>query len=402
MRRATPWAITVIAYVAFVSLGAPDAILGVAFPDIRLEFGLPSAGIGYILFSSAIGYFLSSTFAGTILRYVPLGWLLSISTALVAVGLFGYSAVPFFPWFSVLAFGIGVGSGAIDTGLNAYASERFSATSMNWLHGFFGIGAMLGPLVMTGVLTSGADWQLGYVLVGAFILVMALLFLVTRRLWDDPSGAAAERHEASVSLGTALRHRSAALQIAVFFVYTGVEIMTGQWAFTVLRERFEASQGMAGLWVGLYWGALAAGRLLFGPLVDRVGAARMVRLSLLVTVAAAVLFLVPVYPVAVAGLLILGLGLAVVFPTLITLTSRRLPGPLVTHTVGVSIGAAVAGGAALPTVAGVLEGALGATSIPWLIAISAVIVVVLNELLDRISAGTGGQRSPSLVAEPLP
>lgn len=402
MRRATPWAITVMAYVAFMSLGAPDAVLGVAFPDIRREFGLPSAGIGFILFSSAIGYFLSSTFAGTILRYVPLGWLLFISTALVAIGLFGYGVVPFFPWFSVLAFGIGVGSGAIDTGLNAYASEHFSATSMNWLHGFFGIGAMLGPLVMTAVLTSGADWQLGYVLVGAFILVMAVLFLLTRRLWDDPAGAREDRHDASVRLGTALRQRSAALQIAVFFVYTGVEIMAGQWAFTVLRERFEASQGMAGLWVGLYWGAIAVGRLVFGPLVDRVGAARIVRIALLGTVAGAVLFLIPVYEVAVAGLLVLGLGLAIVFPTLITLTSRRLPAPLVTHTVGVSIGAAVAGGAALPTMAGVFEGAFGAISIPWLIAVSAVIVVVLNEFLDRISVTNQPSGLTALPAEPLP
>lgn len=381
MRRATPWAVTVIAFIAFISLGAPDAVLGVAWPDIQLEFGLPSAGIGLILASSATGYFLSSTFAGTVLRFIPLGWLLVISTGLVAVGLFGYSVVPFVPWFMVLAFGIGVGSGAIDTGLNAYASEHFSATTMNWLHGFFGIGAMLGPFVMTAVLTSGSNWQTGYVLVGAFVLLMAIVFVLSRRVWEEPAGQREERHEASVSLLTALRQRLAVLQIAVFFVYCGVEVVAGQWGFTVLRDRFGASEGMAGFWVGMYWGCIAAGRLLFGPLVDRVGAGLIVRISLVATILGATLYVVPDYRIAVTGLLLTGLGLAIVFPTLITLTSRRLAPPMVTHTVGFSVAAAVAGGAALPTLAGVLKGTIGTDAIPWLILVLAAGTFGLNELL---------------------
>ena len=131
MRRASPWLVALIAYVAFISLGVPDAVLGVAWPSIRSTFHLPSAGIGFILGSSTTGYFLSSTFAGTILQHMRIGTLLAISTGLVTVGLFGYTAVPFFPWFMLLAFGIGAGSGAIDTGLNAYASAHFSATRMN-------------------------------------------------------------------------------------------------------------------------------------------------------------------------------------------------------------------------------------------------------------------------------
>ena len=382
MRRATPWAVTVIAFVAFISLGAPDAVLGVAWPDIQLEFGLPSAGIGLILGSSATGYFLSSTFAGTVMRYIPLGWLLVISTGLVAVGLFGFSFVPFVPWFMILAFGIGAGSGAIDTGLNAYATEHFSARTMNWLHGFFGIGAMLGPFVMTAVLTSGASWQTGYVLVAGFVLLMAIIFVVFRRVWEEPAGRREERHESSVSLMTALRQRSAGVQIAVFFVYCGVEVVAGQWGFTVLRDRFGASERMAGFWVGMYWGSIAAGRLLFGPLVDRVGARLIVRISLVATILGAAFYVVPLYEIAVAGLLVTGLGLAIVFPTLITLTSRRLPAPMVTHTVGFSVAAAVAGGAALPTLAGVLKGTTGTDAIPWLILVLAVGTFGLNELLS--------------------
>lgn len=397
MRRVSPWVVTTIAFIAFISLGAPDAVLGVAWPDIQLEFDLPSAGIGFILFSSAIGYFLSSTFAGTIMRIIPLGWLLAISTGLVAVGLFGYSTVPFVPWFMVLAFGIGAGSGAIDTGLNAYASEHFSARVMNWLHGFFGIGAMVGPLVMTAVLTSGGSWQAGYVIVATFVLAMTVLFLVSHRIWDDPNANRPEHHEESVSLVTALRQRSASVQFALFFVYCGIEVVTGQWGFTVLRERFDASQGMAGFWIGMYWGSIAAGRLLIGALVDRVGATQLVRLSLAATILGAVLFLLPRYEVAVAGMIVTGLGLAIVFPTLITLTSRRLPASMVTHTVGFSVGASVAGGATFPTVAGFLKGSLGTTSIPVLIVILAVLTYGLNELLTIRSPRADGT-GPGVVA----
>ncbi len=400
MRRATPWSVTVIAFVAFISLGAPDAVLGVAWPDIQLEFGLPSAGIGLILASSATGYFLSSTFAGTVMRYIPLGWLLVISTGLVAVGLFGYSFVPFVPWFMILAFGIGAGSGAIDTGLNAYATEHFSATTMNWLHGFFGIGAMLGPFVMTAVLTSGASWQTGYVLVAGFVLLMAIIFVVFRRVWEEPAGRREERHESSVSLMTALRQRSAVVQIAVFFVYCGVEVVAGQWGFTVLRDRFGASEGMAGFWVGMYWGSIAAGRLLFGPLVDRVGARLIVRISLVATILGAAFYVVPLYEIAVAGLLVTGLGLAIVFPTLITLTSRRLPAPMVTHTVGFSVAAAVAGGAALPTLAGVLKGTTGTDAIPWLILVLAVGTFGLNELLSNQASRADGTDTAVVALDP--
>lgn len=389
MRRPPSWLIPVVAFIAFISLGLPDAILGVAWPSIRDEFDLPSAGIGFILFSSSIGYFLSSTFAGTIMRYLSLGWLLVISTVLVAVGLVGYSLAPFTPWFMLLAFGIGSGSGAIDTGLNAYASRHWSAARMNWLHGFFGVGAMIGPLVMTAVLTSGDAWQRGYQVVGVAIAAMAIVFVLTRTLWDAADGPVTAATgdapaAASVSLWQALLVRITLVQAAVFIALVALEVTVGQWSFSVLRERFDASEGMAGFWVGMYWAALAAGRLAIGPFIDRIGAGLVVRYSLLVAVAGAALFVLPDYRAAVAGVLLIGGGIATVFPTLITLTARRMPTRYVTHVIGLSVGAAVIGGASFPTIAGRLHDALGVTAIAWLVAGIAVATFVLNEVLDRM------------------
>ncbi len=129
MRQVSPRVVTVLAFVAFLSLGLPDALFGVAWPDIRTDFDLPSAGIGVILAAAAVGYVLASTFAGTVMRHLSLGWLLAGSTGLVAIGLIGYASLPFLPWFPLLALGVGLGSGAIDTGLRMPTPR---ATSRPW------------------------------------------------------------------------------------------------------------------------------------------------------------------------------------------------------------------------------------------------------------------------------
>ncbi len=251
---------------------------------------------------------------------------------------------------------------------------------MNWLHGFVGLGRMAGPLVMTAVLTSDRPWQLVYGLVGGFVMALAMLFVLRRHLWRDrpgtpPAAGDGDGQMERVSIGAALRHPTVLIQVAVFFTYCGIETTLGQWGYSVLRERFDASQATAGVMVSLYWGALAVGRLGFGPFVERV-----------VTVLGAALFLVPAYGVACAGVVVVGLGQATVFPTLITLTPRRLPAPLVTHAVGLSVGAAVVGGALFPTIAGLLESALGTAAIAAMVVALAVALLALNERLARAAS----------------
>ncbi|MEJ7838928.1 MAG: MFS transporter, partial [Thermomicrobiales bacterium] len=321
-RIAASTLILFLCYLAFISIGFPDAVLGVAWPSIRTTFSLPKTGLSFILVSSAIGYIASGLVAGKIIERLGVGRLLVTSTGLVATGLMGYAIVPFFPIFLLLAVLIGLGSGAIDSALNFFAAERFSEAVMNRLHAFFGVGALVGPLLMGGVLELEASWRWGYVIVGAILFLMMFAFVTTRNLWDQGSNPHTSGNETIVAtpVRDVLRHHLVWIHIGLFFLCTGVEFTAGQWAFTVLRERYGQSEGVASLWAGLYWGALALGRLTLGVISARIGTGRMVQLGMSCNVIGGILYATGSFEIAVAGLMLMGFGMAPIFPLLMSLT----------------------------------------------------------------------------------
>ena len=162
-------ALLALAYLAFVSLGLPDAVLGVAWPSLRDTFSLPQTGMGAILTATAAAYFVSGLLAGRLMRALRIGLLLAASTALVAMGLAGYTTVPLFALFLFAACFIGFGSGAIDAALNTYAAHHFGARHMTWLHAAYSVGAALGPVLLTALLARGAGWRSGYAVIGAVL-----------------------------------------------------------------------------------------------------------------------------------------------------------------------------------------------------------------------------------------
>ncbi|RYZ33565.1 MAG: MFS transporter, partial [Myxococcaceae bacterium] len=291
-------ALLTLAYLAFISLGLPDAVLGVAWPSLRSTFGLSQAGMGAILSAAAIAYFTSGLLAGRLMRLLKLGLLLALSTGLVALGLAGYATLSVFALFLLAACAIGFGSGAIDSALNNYAAQNFGPRHMNWLHAAYSVGAALGPVLMTALLTRGAGWRSGYAVIGVVLGLLALTFLVMRRQWDGPArtGGEAGAEVPTASAAEALRRPRVWLQIATFFFYTGVEVTAGQWSFTVLTEGRGLPTAEAGTWVSLYWGSLLVGRILSGFIVDHLGSVRMLRGSTALAVVGALLFAIPSVP----------------------------------------------------------------------------------------------------------
>jgi fucose permease len=358
LRPAKPSPLLVaLAYVGFVSLGLPDAVIGVAWPSVRDSFRLPQSALGLVLVASGCGYFLSSFFSGRLVHALGIGLLLAASTALVAAGAFGFALSPIWTAFLACAALHGLGSGAIDAGLNGYAAAHLSAGHMNWLHACYCLGAMLGPLVMTGALTAGGAYGPGYALIGAVMLPLSLLFAWTRPLWGRAPAGPGGR---GVGTWAALRRPAVLLQMTVFFLYTGLEMTVGQWSFTVLTEHRGVGTGAAGVWVSAYWGAIGVGRVVFGFVVDRVGIDRLLRGCLLAAAAGAALIAVPgPTGCAFAGLVLVGLALAPVFPCLMTRTPQRLGPALAPHAVGFQVGAAMLGAAAVPAGVGAVAGGYG-------------------------------------------
>lgn len=387
-------ALLALAYLAFVSLGLPDAVLGLAWPSLRDTFALPQVAMGAILAASAVAYFASGMLAGRLLQAFNVGLLLAASTGLVALGLAGYATVPFFVLFLVAACFAGFGSGAIDSALNTYAAQHFGPRHMTWLHAAYSIGATLGPVLMTWLLARGAGWRSGYAVIGAVLATLAVVFVVMRKQWDGgPAGAGAEGGTASLrpsaTAWQALRRPRVQLQSLIFFFYTGIEVTAGQWSYTVLKEGRGLGTAEAGTWTSFYWGSLFVGRVLSGFIVERLGPVRMLRLSTGLAVVGALLFTIPAVPPPI-GLGLLGLALAPIFPALMSETPRRVGPDVAAHAVGFQVSAGTLGVAVLPSAAGFVAERLGVSVVPSQLLGYTVVLLVLHGLLtvsaDRLSA----------------
>ena len=398
----------IIAYLGFISLGLPDTLIGVAWPSVRESFDLPQSAIALVFFGAGSAYFVSGVFAGRAVNRLGVGLLLAVSSGIVAFGEFGFALAPFWVLFAGCSLLHGLGSGAIDAGLNYYVAHHFSVRHMNWLHAFWSLGATLGPLIMTAAVARN-QWRMGYGTVGIILFSMALLFLLTRKKWEEPGPppelpgeavplaepvpgavtAMAEAQEAQpaaarVGMRDAVRHPVVWLQVMLFFFYTGAEATLGQWGFTLLTESRGFAEESAGLWVTIYWASIGGGRILLGMVAARIGIDRLVRISTATALVGTVLYASSISPeVSALALVLCGFGLATVYPSLMTRTPQRLGSALAAHSIGFQVSAATAGAAVLPSTAGVLAQHYGLEMLAYTAVAMAVVVWGLHEVLVR-------------------
>ncbi len=366
-----------LACLAFVSLGLPDAALGVAWPDMRAVFALPQSGMGLLLGAAAAGYIASSVAVDWLVSRAGVGLTLALSTAACAVGTVGIALAPGIPALLVGALVIGLGSGAIDAALNAYAARRFSPRGMNWLHAAYGLGAAIGPLIMTATFAAGAGFAVGYASLALILGLLATTFAVTAARWGDSESPSLSR-----SRGKAFGPRAGA-HVFVFFVYTGVEVGAGQWSFAILNEARSLSPTTAGLWTAAYWWSLCIGRAVFGIVADIVGAGRLAALGSLGMLIGALLFgLAPGF-LGLIGLVLLGFAAAPIFPMLMTLTARRFDARTTNQMVGLQVGAAMLGAVAVPSLGGALADLAGLEAIPTMLTLLAALLAGAVLLLAR-------------------
>ena len=382
-----------IAYLGFISLGLPDAAHGVNWPFVRQSLFVPIGWLGFVIAAGSVGYLLSSFCVGQLLERWGIAWLLILSSLLVSLGLFGFAISQQFYIFCLFATLIGLGSGGIDAGLNAYAAENFSAKHMNWLHAAFGVGATLGPVMVTWVLVhSDQQWRWGYALIGSLIFIMALVFVFSRNIWrTNPSHEPVETAPAEEkgSQWRLLKHPTVRLQMLFFFFYTGLEFGVGQWAFTVMTETRGISLAAAGTWVALFWAALAFGRILFGVLVERFDVDRLLGLCLLGVVAGAVSFSFEQSPVfSFIGLVLIGFCAAPIFPCMISQTANRVGKNHAPHAIGMQMSSAVLGAMTLPFASGIIAEHFGMNYLSLSFVIYAIIIAcVFHRIRHSVTKG---------------
>lgn len=363
-------------YIAFISLGLPDGLLGVAWPSIRAGFGIPLDSLGMLLLATTTGYLTSSFFSGRLIARLGVGKVLAASCAATGLGLIGYTLVP--AWGMMVALGVvaGLGAGAIDAGLNTYVAAHFGEGLMQWLHASYGVGVTLGPIIMTVALNVFSKWRLGYAVVGTAQIALAAAFMLTLSMWqrkEDPISAEqpdvkpAERRltDYKTSMPETLRRPAVWLSLLMFFLYTGAEAMLGSWTYSLLTESRGIAPQVAGLWAGSYWASFTIGRIVAGLYAKRVGVHPLVRGSLLAALAGAVLlWWNPFEAASVAGVAIIGLAIAPIFPGMVSGTVGRVGARYAANTIGMQIGAAGIGAAAIPGLAGVLARRTSLEAIP--------------------------------------
>jgi fucose permease len=379
-----------LAFLAFVSLGLPDGVLGVAWPTLRRSFERPLDHLGFILLATMAGYLVSSFSGGTLVGRLGVGRLLLWSGLLVATSATLWALAPAWPPILAGAFAAGLGAGAIDAGINVFAAAHFTPRVITWLHACWGLGAMIGPLGMTAAIASGLGWRAGYAGLAACLAALSLSFRLTLRLWDAvpspqarpapppaASGTQGPLSPGSPGIAEALRSRRVRLNVVAFYVYTGLEAAAGQWAYTLLTESRRMSAEAAGVAAAAYWGSLFVGRVGFGALAHHVRPEVILRLATTgAPLLAAGLALSRGAVPAVAALLGLGLLIAPIFPLLIAETPARVGQRHAAHAIGFQVAAATFGAGTLPALVGLLMRRVGLEALgPFLLAASVLLLL---------------------------
>ena len=377
-----------LAFLGFISLGLPDGLLGVAWPSIRRSFGISLDALGALLLTTTSGYLVASLSSGPIVARLGVGRLLAMSGFLTMAGLLGYVLAP--GWWAMVGLGLlaGLGGGAVDAGVNAYAAVNFSRRLVSWLHASYGLGAALGPLIMVTVLNVGLSWRWGYAIVSVLQAVLGTCFLLTAGRWHGGMQQQEDALDTGPDRKAHARHTFSLpivwLSITLFFVYTGIEAGAGQWAFTLFTESRSVPMQIASLWVSIYWGSLTVGRLLFGFMANRVEVVPFLRTCMLgVLSGSAMIWMNLGNGLSFLGLALMGFAAAPIFPLLISATPKRVGPAHAPNVVGFQVGAASLGIAGLPALAGVLAERVGLEIIGPCLVVGALMMLLLHEAIVR-------------------
>ena len=376
-----------IIYLAFISLGLPDTMLGSAWPEMHLQLAVPVSYAGIISMLIATGTVIASLTSDLLTRRLGTGRVTALSVALTAAALLGFSLAPSFWVLCLIALPYGLGAGAVDVALNNYVAIHFHARHMSWLHCFWGIGATLGPYIMGACLTGGWGWHGGYRTVGLIQLALTACLFLTLPLWRGAraqvNGASVEQTPSPGALAL-LRLPGVKADLLALFAYQGLEQTIGLWAasFMVMARGISAQQ--AATWAALFYLGMTLGRLLSGFLTLRFTDQAMVRLGQGVTALGILLTVLPLgHRTLCAGLLCLGLGCAPIYPSLLHETPSNFGIALSQAVMGLLMACAYVGTTLLAPVFGLIAQNVSIRLFPAYLLLMLVIMTVSCEVLNR-------------------
>ncbi len=363
-------ALLILIYVSFISLGLPDAVLGSAWPVMHIELGLPLWSAGVIAATTSMGTVISALFSTKVIARFGTGKVTLISVLMTAVALLGFSFSHNIFLLLIFALPLGLGAGSVDTALNNYVALHYKARHMSWLHSFWGVGASLGPAIVALALTLGFSYKGGYRSIGGLQILLVLILAFSLRQWKDHD--VKQVGEEVQSNRAALKIKGVPFALLTFFLYCSLEIATGLWATTYLVQVKGLDPTKAALWGGLYYMGITVGRVLSGFITFRVSNNQMTFGGLALCLVSLLLFLSPNANVAGFALVLLGLGSAPIFPSMIHETPRRFGVGSSQAIIGMQMATAYVGNMVMPPIVGALAVTVG---LVWLPVLQALLVI---------------------------
>lgn len=339
----------VIIYVTFISLGLPDAVLGSAWPTMMVEFAAPVWGAGLLQMTVSLCTIISSLNSAKLIRAFGTGKLTAMSVALTAAALFGFSVAPGYLWLVLLAFPLGLGAGAVDAAINNYVALHCEARHMNWLHCFWGVGTIVGPMILSVCLNAGMKWNIGYRAVSLLQVMLSVVLFMTLNLWKKEGMQEGERSAKVLSVKEVLSLPGAKPGLTMFLCYCGIEQTMLVWVPTFMVLVRGVSEVDAALYGSLFCIGMTLGRLIAGFLAIRMIPKRLVRLGAALMLAGFALMLIPVNAVIIAGVVLVGLGCAPVYPNVVQDTPVNYGAENSQAVIGVQMAFAYIGSMFMPT-----------------------------------------------------
>ncbi|MBP3328012.1 MAG: MFS transporter [Clostridia bacterium] len=367
----------VVIYIAFIGLGVPDSLIGSAWPAIHTEINIPVEAVSILTFIISGCTVLSSMFSTGILNKFGTAKVTAFSTAMTAAALFGFSKAPSF-WFMIpLAILLGLGAGAIDSGLNNYVALHFKASHMNFLHCFYGVGVSLSPYLMSQAL-SDVGWRGGYRYAFYVQSVITLLLIVSLPMWKKTSSADEAEEEKGISLSLLQMAKRSDVRVVwiIMLATNAIEYACGVWGSTYLvaEKGFEAKHGALALTV--YYAGMSVGRFVSGMLSGKINTWKRIGIGAAVLAPAIVIMLLPLPgAVTVAGLFLIGLGNGSIYPNMIHLTPHNFGKEASQAIMGSQIAFAYIGVMLAPPAVSLISGLIGIKVYPVLLAVLYIIMI---------------------------
>lgn len=376
-----------IIYIAFISLGLPDSLLGSAWPVMHEGLGVPVSYAGAVTMIIAGGTIVSSLSSDRLTRKFGTGLVTAVSVLMTALALFGFSVSGEFWMLCLWAIPYGLGAGAVDAALNNYVALHYASRHMSWLHCFWGVGASISPYIMSFALAGGHGWSSGYRYVSIIQIVLSVCLFASLPLWKQShTQKTEEKVEAkALSFGQMLKIPGVVSVLILFFGYCALEQTTGLWASSYLVDYRDVSAETAAQFASLFFLGVTFGRFLCGFVADRLGDRTLIRVGILTAAVGVVLVLLPVQAdlSALAGLIIIGFGCAPIYPSIIHATPFNFGKENSQAIIGIQMASAYVGATFMPPLFGVVASYVGIWLYPLYLMVFAVLMLILSESLNR-------------------